>query len=172
MNKNTTTKYFIFTSLLFITAFHSIFSYDPPGNEKPFVETFKLNEYPERQNVIKFMNVGLLISFHCVIEKQKKYFRRNCGAWKPMDVLESGKYKKYFLPNKVLPDVNNLKSVSFFICKESGGSITTEVNEFGGGRDVTPLDFCQFSDKSLLAISSIEKYIRGIPNFQQTVIFD
>lgn len=89
-----------------------------------------------------------------------------------MDELESGVYKKYFTPNKALPDVNNLKAVSFFICTQSGGSITVEANEFGGGRDVTPLDFCQFPDKSLLAIISIEKFIRGIPDFRSTVIFD
>ena len=156
----------------FVIFLSTLYPYDPPGNEKPFVESFKLNEYPERQNVIKFMNAGLYISYHCTVEKNKKYFRRNCGAWKPLDELESGKYKKYFTPNKVLPDVDNPKSISFFICTQSGGNITVEANEFGGGRDVTPLDFCQFPDKSLLALFSIEKFIRGIPNFRSTVIFD
>ncbi len=147
-------------------------SYAPPEREKPFIEYFKLNEFPQSQNIIKFMNVGLIISNHCVSQKSGKNYRRECGAWKPMDVLESGRYIKYFTPNKVLPDTRNLRSVSFFICQQAGGSIASEVIEFTGGRDVNPLDFCQFPDNSLLALISIENYIKTIPNFSKTVTFD
>ncbi len=149
-----------------------ILSYSPPEREKPFVEYFKLNEFPQSQNIIKFRNVGLIISNHCISQKSGKNYRRECNAWKPMDVLESGKYKNYFTPNKVLPDTKNLRSVSFFICQQAGGSIASEVLEFTGGRDVNPLDFCQFPDNSLLALLSIETYIKTIPNFSKTVTFD
>ena len=151
---------------------NQLFSYAPPEREKPFIEYFKLNEFPQSQNIIKFMNVGLIISNHCVSQQSGKNYRRECGAWKPMDVLESGRYIKYFTPNKVLPDIRNLRSVSFFICQQAGGSIASEVIEFSGGRDVNPLDFCQFPDNSLLALISIENYIKTIPNFSKTVTFD
>jgi hypothetical protein len=158
--------------VLFIFSSNQLFSYSPPEREKPFIEYFKLNEFPQSQNIIKFMNVGLIISNHCVSQKSGKNYRRECGAWKPMDVLESGRYIKYFTPNKVLPDIRNLRSVSFFICQQAGGSIASEVIEFTGGRDVNPLDFCQFPDNSLLALISIENYIKTIPNFSKTVTFD
>ncbi len=158
--------------VIHIFSSYQIFSYAPPEREKPFIEYFKLNEFPQSQNIIKFMNVGLIISNHCVSQKSGKNYRRECGAWKPMDVLESGRYIKYFTPNKVLPDIRNLRSVSFFICQQAGGSIASEVIEFTGGRDVNPLDFCQFPDNSLLALISIENYIKTIPNFSKTVTFD
>ena len=158
--------------IIIIVNLNSIISYSPPESENASLETYKLNEFPERQNIIKFMKANLIISYHCVIQKNGKNFRRECGAWKPLDILESGKYKKYFTPNKVLPDPKNLRSVSFFICQQTGGSITSEVNEFGGGRDATPLDFCQFKDNSLLALITLEKFIQGIPNFTQTISFD
>ena len=166
--------HFFITIFFVIQIFSSnqIFSYAPPEREKPFIEYFKLNEFPQSQNIIKFMNVGLIISNHCVSQKSGKNYRRECGAWKPMDVLESGRYIKYFTPNKVLPDIRNLRSVSFFICQQAGGSIASEVIEFTGGRDVNPLDFCQFPDNSLLALISIENYIKTIPNFSKTVTFD
>ena len=166
--------HFFITIFFVIHIFSSnqIFSYAPPEREKPFIEYFKLNEFPQSQNIIKFMNVGLIISNHCVSQKSGKNYRRECGAWKPMDVLESGRYIKYFTPNKVLPDIRNLRSVSFFICQQAGGSIASEVIEFSGGRDVNPLDFCQFPDNSLLALISIENYIKTIPNFSKTVTFD
>ena len=158
--------------IIIIIFFGNIFSYSPPESEKPFVETYKLSEFPERQNIIKFMKAGLIISSHCVSQKNKKYSRRECDAWKPMDVLESGKYKKYFTPNKVLPDTRNIRLVSFFICQQSGGNIASEVSEFSAGRDAEPMDFCQFPDKSLLSLLSIEKFVQGIPNFSKTVTFD
>jgi hypothetical protein len=166
--------HFLITIIFVILIFSSnqLFSYAPPEREKPFIEYFKLNEFPQSQNIIKFMNVGLIISNHCVSQKSGKNYRRECGAWKPMDVLESGRYIKYFTPNKVLPDIRNLRSVSFFICQQAGGSIASEVIEFTGGRDVNPLDFCQFPDNSLLALISIENYIKTIPNFSKTVTFD
>jgi hypothetical protein len=162
----------IFFFVIHIFSPNQLFSYAPPEREKPFIEYFKLNEFPQSQNIIKFMNVGLIISNHCVSQKSGKNYRRECGAWKPMDVLESGRYIKYFTPNKVLPDIRNLRSVSFFICQQAGGSIASEVIEFSGGRDVNPLDFCQFPDNSLLALISIENYIKTIPNFSKTVTFD
>lgn len=158
--------------ILLILCSTIILSYSPPEGEKPFIEYFKLNEFPQSQNIIKFRNVGLIISNHCVSQKSGKNYRRECSAWKPMDVLESGKYKNYFTPNKVLPDTRNLRAVSFFICQQAGGSIASEVIEFTGGRDVNPLDFCQFPDNSLLALLSIETYIKTIPNFSKTVTFD
>ena len=166
--------HFLITIFFVVHIFFSnqLFSYAPPEREKPFIEYFKLNEFPQSQNIIKFMNVGLIISNHCVSQKSGKNYRRECGAWKPMDVLESGRYIKYFTPNKVLPDIRNLRSVSFFICQQSGGSIASEVIEFTGGRDVNPLDFCQFPDNSLLALISIENYVKTIPNFSKTVTFD
>ena len=166
--------HFLITIFFVIQIFspNQLFSYAPPEREKPFIEYFKLNEFPQSQNIIKFMNVGLIISNHCVSQQSGKNYRRECGAWKPMDVLESGRYIKYFTPNKVLPDIRNLRSVSFFICQQAGGSIASEVIEFSGGRDVNPLDFCQFPDNSLLALISIENYIKTIPNFSKTVTFD
>jgi hypothetical protein len=151
----------ILISFLLIST--KIYSYSPPNNEKPSYETYKLIEFPQRQKVIKFLNLGLLISEQCVSIKNSKFTRRNCGAWKPMDVLENNQYKKYFIPNKVLPDPNNPRLVSLFICIQSGGQISTEVNEFGKyGRDIEPLDFCQFSDNSILALISIEKYLQTL----------
>ncbi|MCB1179277.1 MAG: hypothetical protein KDK36_16975 [Leptospiraceae bacterium] len=150
--------------LIFFLLFSNLFSYSPPSNEKPFLETYKLIETNVRQNVLKFFKAGLYISSQCVRKENKKYYRRKCGAWKPLDVLENGKYRKYFHPNKALPDLRRPKSVSIFICIQSGGFITTEVNEYGKyGRDIEPMDFCQFNDKSMVALDSIARTIEIAP---------
>ncbi|MCP5512646.1 MAG: hypothetical protein H7A24_12250 [Leptospiraceae bacterium] len=153
----------IIVLIIILGSIFPILPYSPPNDEKPSVETYKFIEHPQRQNVIKFLRTGLYVSSHCVFKKGSKFFRRDCGAWKPMDVLENGKYKAYFKPNKVLPDPRNPRLVSIFICVQAGGTIATEVNEFGKfGRPASPMDFCQFEDQSLLGLVSIERYLSDL----------
>jgi hypothetical protein len=152
------------TSFLFLIFLQGILSYSPPMDEKPFTETYKLFETNVRQNVFKFYRVGLYISEQCIQRTNQKNYRRKCQAWKPLDAIESGSYRKYFTPNKVLPDIRSPKSVAIFICLQSKGFITSEVNEYGKyGRDVEPLDFCQFDDKSMVSLHSIERTLEIAP---------
>lgn len=126
--------------------------------EKPFLETYKFFETPVRQNVLKFFRSGIYISSQCTNKMGKTYFRRECMAWKPLDAIESGEYVKYFQKRTILPDFSKIRSVSIFVCIHSGGIVATEVNEYGKySRDVEPMDFCQFSDKSLLSLYSIDR---------------
>lgn len=132
--------------------------------EKPFLETYKFFETPVRQNVLKFFRAGIYISSQCTKKVGKTYFRRECMAWKPLDAIESGEYVKYFQKRTVLPDFSRIRSVSIFVCIHSGGMITTEVNEYGKyGRDVEPMDFCQFADTSLLSLYSIDRALLSAP---------
>ncbi|MCX7999031.1 MAG: hypothetical protein N3A69_08800 [Leptospiraceae bacterium] len=132
--------------------------------EKPFLETYKLFETPVRQNVLKFFRSGIYISSECISKQKKSYVKRECKAWKPLEVIQSGEYVKYFQRRTVLPDFSRIRSVSIFVCIQSGGMITTEVNEYGRySRDVEPMDFCQFSDMSLLSLYSIDRALLSAP---------
>lgn len=131
--------------------------------EKPTKETFKFIESETRKNVLKFHRAGLYISEQCVKKTGKVYVKRECGAWKLIEKLESGDYRKYFTPDKIWPDLSKPKSVSIFLCIRSGGFLTTETNEYGRYSAAETADFCQYKDDSLLALKSIERNLEKAP---------
>ncbi len=131
--------------------------------EKPTKETFKFIESETRKNVLKFHRTGLYISEQCVKRNGKVYVKRECGAWKLIEKLESGDYRKYFTPDKVWPDLSKPKSVSIFLCIRSGGFLTTETNEYGRYSRAETADFCHYKDDSLLALKSIERNLEKAP---------
>jgi hypothetical protein len=148
----------------------ALLRFGPPSNEKPALETYRLFETNVRQNILKFYKIGLYISAQCVYKQGKSYQKRNCNAWKPLDEIESGDYRKYFGAHKVLPDFARTRSVSIYLCIQSGGFITTEVNEYGKyGRDVEPMDFCQFDDKSLVGLKSMDRALLTAPKIDMKI---
>ena len=144
-------KFFVLTILSI-----AIFAFEPPSGVKPTKETYKFVESPVRQNVTKFLTQGLYISSHCLSNSGKTYLRRECKAWYPLDLIESGEYKKLFTPDKIYPDVTKVKSIAIQICVRSKGFINTEVNEFGKFSRGETLDFCQYEDDSSVALRSLE----------------
>ncbi|HMV78753.1 MAG TPA: hypothetical protein PK453_09270 [Leptospiraceae bacterium] len=153
-------KYIIM--LVFITVTQNPFS-AAELKEKPSKETFKFTESETRKNVLKFHKAGLYISEQCVRRTGKVYVKRECGAWKLIEKLESGDYRKYFTPDKIWPDLSRPKSVSIFLCIRSGGFLTTETNEYGRYSSAETVDFCQYKDDSLLALKSIERNLEKAP---------
>ncbi len=151
--------------LLFFSLVFQNFSYAVESLvEKPFLETYKLIETPVRQNVLKFFRSRIYISSQCVKKEGRAYLRRDCMAWKPLDEISSGEYVKYFQRRTVLPNFSRIRSVSLFVCIQTGGMITTEVNEYGKyGREVEPMDFCQFKDTTLLSLYSIDYALLQAP---------
>lgn len=156
--------------IIYFFIFYAIFGFSPPANEKPFLETYRLFDTNVRQNVLKFYKSNLYISAGCVFRKNSSYMKRNCDAWKPLDQIESGEYRKYFGAHKILPDFSRIRSVSIYLCIQTGGFITTEVNEYGKyGRDVEPMDFCQYNDKSLVGLNSMDRALMSAPKIDMKI---
>ncbi len=156
--------------LIYFIIVNNILNFEPPSNEKPFLETYRLYETNVRQNVLKFYKSDLYISSQCIYKKSSSYSKRNCQAWKPLEEIESGEYRKYFSAHKILPDFSKIRSVSMYICIQSGGFITTEVNEYGRyGREAELMDFCQFDDKSMIGLRSLDKALLTAPKIDMKI---
>lgn len=148
--------------ILFFFVLASVHSWEKPKfGEKGYVETYKFPDRPQRLSFIRFPKANVMISYHCVYKTNAGKKGRNCMAWRPYQMIDTGEVQKLFeQKNRILPDTRDNRAVSFFICKEAGGFVNTEANEYTAfGRKEELMDFCEFRDGSVTSINYIRMYL-------------
>ncbi|MCB1189886.1 MAG: hypothetical protein H7A23_18400 [Leptospiraceae bacterium] len=149
-------------SILFFLLILCISPWEKPKfQEKGYTETYKFPDKAQRLSFIRFPKTNVMVSYHCVYKSSTGKVGRNCMAWKPYQMIDTGEVQKLFeQKNRILPDTRDNKAVSFFICKEAGGYVNTEANEYTAfGRKDELMDFCEFEDGSITSISYIRMYL-------------
>jgi hypothetical protein len=147
----------------------SLLSWDSEFYEKPQFVTYKFpDDRLPRHPFTRFPQSGIMISSHCVYKSGKARKGRECKAWKPYEYVNSGKLVAMIREKGFFSEGDSPYQIALLVCKESGGVVETEANEYNpNGRETEPEDFCAFKDGTMTSFNFILLYIsRKSPNIR------
>jgi len=161
----------IYPIFLILSAFlaNHLSAWDLQFSEKPQFVTYKFpDDRLPRHPFIRFPHTGIMISSHCVYNSNKVRKGRECKAWKPYEYVNSGKLVGMIREKGFFSEGDSPYQIALLVCKESGGVIETEANEYNPfGRETELEDFCSFKDGSMTSFKFILLYIsRKSPNIR------
>jgi len=109
-----------------------------------------------------------MISSHCVYTSGKVRKGRECKAWKPYEYITSGKLVAMIREKGFFSEGDSPYQIALLVCKESGGLVETEANEYNpNGRETELEDFCYFKDGTMTSFKFILLYIaKKSPNIR------
>lgn len=137
--------------------------------EKPQYVTYKFpDDRLPRHPFTRFPQSGIMISSHCVFKSGKARKGRECSAWKPYEYVNSGQLVAMIREKGFFSDGDSPYQIALLVCKESGGTVETEANEYNpNGREMPLEDFCSYKDGSMTSFNFILLYIsRKSPNIR------
>ncbi|HRG45014.1 MAG TPA: hypothetical protein PLX69_05830 [Leptospiraceae bacterium] len=155
--------------LLFFLSINNINAWDSEFYEKPQYVTYKFpDDRLPRHPFTRFPQSGIMISSHCVFKSGKAKKARECSAWKPYEYVNSGQLVAMIREKGFFSDGDSPYQIALLVCKESGGTVETEANEYNpNGREMPLEDFCSYKDGSMTSFNFILLYIsRKSPNIR------
>lgn len=136
-------------------------AWDIQFSEKPQFVTYKFpDDRLPRHPFTRFPHSGIMISSHCVYTSGKVRKGRECKAWKPYEYVTSGKLVAMIREKGFFSEGDSPYQIALLVCKESGGVVETEANEYNpNGRKTELEDFCSFKDGTMTSFNFILLYI-------------
>lgn len=149
---------FLFTVLSF-----SVYGWEPIIKEKPSYESYQFpGEKIPRHSFVKFNRAAIMISSYCIFRNGSSWKTRTCKAWKAFESIQTGNFISLLKKtDRILPAFDDYQAIALYICRETGGTGNTEVNEYSRyGRSADLMDFCEYRDGSMASIPYMIKAIK------------
>ncbi|MCB1159380.1 MAG: hypothetical protein H7A25_04625 [Leptospiraceae bacterium] len=148
----------LFALILYFAA-SLLFSYPFTTSEKAFFESYKFYDSEVRHSMIRFPQSLITISSHCLKRSGTRYYSRDCEAWKIYEGIDDRSLIKKVSEGPYAH--RSTSEIVFALCKESGGVVYSEVNEYiRMGREIEIMDFCGYEDGSMASVRSILHFLQ------------
>lgn len=143
--------------LLFLLCVFTLYSAEISVTKLGRQETYMFFGSESRHSVLSFPNESVLISKYCLSKNRNHYTPRKCDAWKVFRFIEDNRFLEF---RKTHPSqINDLNKVVRLVCKQSGGAINSESNEYSKNLPRELEDFCEFKDETKVPLKSIRSYL-------------